>query len=313
MNIADLTIRLPSCQNLVINSIQYRQQFLACHKLFRHERIAAAARQQIIVNQSINNDVLLGSHSLLRNQSDLVNINSATNNITPMNNRTATYRDVLLGSRSLIVNQSIELNVNFATDNSNNITPSNNCTAMDRDVLLGSSTLLGNQSDQVKVNSDTDNCSNNTLMNSRNSTLTPMNSCNTTNREFAGTDTSSTDTTNTERNTNQDEHDTGNTDNAREGNDVLHSCQNCLRKQSPFLIEKYGRESLYHITFVRHRSDGIIRCPFKINNNSSSFDLCHIIDVYLAPPETWSTSFPLLPQFHLIMVVILLFQPIPRF
>ena len=73
---------------------EYKQQALACKKLFRLERIAAAARQQIITNQSINNDVLLGSSTLLGNQSIALNVNSATNNsnnITPMNNRTATY------------------------------------------------------------------------------------------------------------------------------------------------------------------------------------------------------------------------------
>ena len=43
---------------------------------------------------------------------------------------------------------------------------------------------------------------------------------------------------------------------------VFPSCQNCFRKQSPFLIEKYGHESSYNITFIRHRSDEIKRRPF---------------------------------------------------
>jgi hypothetical protein len=43
---------------------------------------------------------------------------------------------------------------------------------------------------------------------------------------------------------------------------VLSSCQNCFRKQIPFLIEKYGHESSYNITFIRHRSDEIKRRPF---------------------------------------------------
>ena len=44
---------------------------------------------------------------------------------------------------------------------------------------------------------------------------------------------------------------------------VLPSRPNCFRKQeSPFLIEKYGHESSYNITFIHYRSHEIKRRPF---------------------------------------------------
>ena len=93
-------------------------------------------------------------------------------------------------------------------------------------------------------------------------TFSLMNSRNAKNREIAGTDTFA-DATNMERRKNQNEHETGNADNAIEENDVFISCQ-IFSEKSPFLIEKCVRESLCYVTFGRHRSDEIIRLPFKI-------------------------------------------------